>query len=137
MAFECNFDAFRHATWGGEDSLDYLVCVSEDLSQAQFAWSFATAPGGEVRIRLENAEPGAQGVHARYEADMVDPVTGKTVGGSYLIAQIDASTLKALPIAPGETDDVVLYHTLYVTQPGSPKRAECFGSLTIKQGAPD
>ncbi|MCJ1960809.1 hypothetical protein [Novosphingobium mangrovi (ex Hu et al. 2023)] len=137
MAFEQNFTAFRYASWGGPQSQDYIVCVGEDLSEAQFAWSFADEPGGEVRILIETAPSGNQGVHASYDPDLIAPDAVLPSGGTNIVPFISQDTIAQLPDPEVHGADIVLHHTLYITPPDGPKRAECFGTFTIKQGAPN
>ena len=136
MAFELPITAFRHAPWGGISGLADLVRLADDWSGATFQWVFADAAGGTAKITLANAAAGSQGVSATYAADYPHPTSGADVGATTIRPQIDEATLEGLTSPTTPSDDIVLYHTLYVTPSGSIKRVLCYGAFTIKQGAP-
>lgn len=76
MSRQVDLSAYRHATWGGQDSNEEVIFLGEDLADATFVWAFAAQPGGERAFMLENAGPGEQGLCARYEASMCTPGQG-------------------------------------------------------------
>ena len=136
MAFELPITAFRHAPWGGISGLADLVRLADDWSAATFQWVFADAAGGTAKITLANAAAGSQGVSATHDPDYPHPTSGAVVGATMIRPQIDEATLEGLTSPTTPSDDIVLYHTLYVTPSGSIKRVLCYGAFTIKQGAP-
>lgn len=136
MAFELPITAFRHAPWGGASGLADLVRLAEDWSGAAYQWVFADAAGGEAKITLNTAAAGSQGVSATFDAAYPHPTSGAVVGATLMRPQIDETTLEGLTSPTTPSDDIVLYHTLYVTPSGSIKRVLCYGAFTIKQGAP-
>lgn len=123
--------------YGAGRSLYYLVCIGEDISAANFTWAFAEHDGDPTILVLANAAPGLQGIHDAYDAGLVDTETRLTAGGTYIVAQIDETTLEGLLDPVVSSSQSVLRHTLYVTPAGGIKRVECFGTLTIEQGVPD
>ena len=129
--------AFRHATWGGPVSADHLTFLGENLADAAFAWSFADSPGGAIRITLGNRPLGQQGMSATYDPDYVHPRTGRRVGATIVIPQIDEATFENLPDPVVASDSLVLVHTFYVTRPSAAKQALFEGTFRILQGAPN
>lgn len=136
MAFELPITAFRYAYWGGPDGSADLIQLVDDWSGATFEWIIADKPGGAVKITLNNAAEGSQGVSATYDSDYPHPSTGAEVGGTTIRPQINKGTLQALDDPDPVSSDIEYYHTLYVTPVGGLKTVHCFGDFTIKQGAP-
>lgn len=136
MPQDVKFVAYRHAGWGGPSGCEQVVFLGEDFADAAFAWSFANTEGGEVVLTLQNAALGQQGVSAFYDPDYVHPVDGTQVGATVLVAQIDESTLRALP-SSRRTTEMAFAHTLYVTPTGAAKQVQFSGSMVVRQGAPN
>jgi hypothetical protein len=132
MAFELPIIAFRHAPWGGRQ----LTLIADDWSDADFEWAFSVKPGMAPLITLESGPAGSQGIFAVHDPDYVHPRTGAVVGATEIIPLINEVTLEALPNPEPASADIVLYHTLYATPADGLKVPVCFGSFTIKQGAP-
>ncbi|MCJ2183132.1 hypothetical protein MTR62_10575 [Novosphingobium sp. 1949] len=137
MNQDVQLTAYRYAVWGGPDGSESLVYLGENMTDARFAWSFSESRGGAVCFTLENANAGEQGLCPQYYSDYEHPVSGRTMGATVLLAQIDEETLEQVSaqVAPGET--VSLFHTLYVTRSDGAKQVELVGTLDIKQGAPN
>lgn len=136
MAFELPITAFRHAPWGGASGLADLVRLADDWSGAALLWVIADKAGGAVQITLVNVAAGSQGISASYDAAYPHPTSGAVVGATIIRPQIDVATLEGLTSPAIPSDDIVLYHTLYVTPSGGVKRVLCYGAFTVKQGAP-
>lgn len=138
MALLKNYEAFRHAPWGGNTNEVYLDIGGEDWSGANFSWIFANAPGGTALISLGIAGAGLQGISRTYDPTAIHPKSGQVVGATRMLPQIDEATLEGLADDPGgPSADISLYHTLYATPLGKSKRVLLFGTLTVKQGAPN
>lgn len=137
MAPDVDLVAFRHATWGGPAGGEQIIFLGENLSGAVFAWSFAGTAGGIAEFTLGNAALGLQGVQLEYVDDYVHPISGKLVGATIVVPQIDETTLEGIQGAGAVSDDIILVHTLYVTRASSPKKAEFGGKFTIRQGVPN
>lgn len=136
MAFELPVTAFRHAPWGGINGSADIVRLAADWSGATFVWAFADGPGGTHLFELTAAAEGSQGISSSYDSGYIHPTSGAIVGATTIRPQIDEATLSGLDDPDPVSDDIELYHTLYVTLPGENKRVFCYGIFTIKQGAP-
>jgi hypothetical protein len=136
MAFDLPITAFRHAPWGGSSGLADLIRLVDDWHDAAFLWVIADSAGGASQITLTSVGAGSQGVSATYDDGYIHPTTRAIVGATTIRPQIDEATLEALTDPVPASADIVLYHTLYVTPTGGIKRVECYGSFTVKQGAP-
>lgn len=135
MAFEKNYVAFRSAVFGGPSGRVFIDVLGQDLSGATFAWAFSTAAGQPPAFTLEAAAANVQGLTSTYDPNMTNPVTGEVVGGTRIVPHIAEATLEGLTY--NGSADLQLFHTLYETPVGGSKRVRCYGTLTIKQGAPN
>ena len=135
MSFKRNFVAFASAVWGGASGRVSITVLGVDLSGADYDWSFATSDGPTPVITLEVAAAGSQGISRTYDANIVHPLSGAVVGGTRIVPQIDENTLEGLTFSGAS--DLVLVHTLYETPAGGSKRVLCYGTFTVKQGAPN
>lgn len=135
MAFEKDYIAFKSAVFGGASGDVFIAVYGQDLSAAAFKWVFANPADLSPEIILAAASAGSQGISASYDAAAVHPVSGAVVGKTTIVPQINEATLEGLGFVG--VADKVLTHTLYETPSGGSKRVRCFGTLTVKQGAPD
>lgn len=135
MAFEKNYIAFRSAVFGGPSGRVFIDVLGQDLSSADFAWAFSTLPGANPSFTLTPQAANVQGITRTYDATMSHPVSGEVLGGTRIVPHIAEATLEGLTY--NGAADLVLTHTLYETPTGGTKRVRCYGTLTIKQGAPN
>lgn len=135
--FEWDFSHYsRHVPWGGDTGEADIVILGKDWSLSTFVWTFADSQGGTVRITLNNALPGAQGVSAVYDADYVDPETGEVTGATVITPLISETTFEGLTWAAPAVP-LTLSHDLLITPPGLSQLAYCFGQMTIEVGVGD
>ncbi len=132
MAFEWNIvHPSKHV------SLIYTFTkIGENWSAATFKLTVADTQGAAALITLNNVAAGSQGVSATYDAGYIHPTSGKVVGATSIIVQIDEATLEALtfPTAPAPK---VMAYDLLVTPSGSHQRTHAWGALTVNPGVGD
>jgi len=125
----------KHAPWGGDQGDKEFFYWARDLSAATFKWVFYDPADRSVKMTLDTAAEGSEGIFAEWFAGIVNPETGVAEGHTRIVPQINETTLEGLTYSG--VSDLVLDHTLYITPSGMLQFPFCKGTVTIEQGAPD
>lgn len=136
MAYVLDFTIpSAHAPFGGDQGNWEITTWGQDLESAAFKWVFYDPTDLSEVFSLTNAAAGSEGISATWYSDLVDDVTGAAIGATLIVPQIDEGTLEGLTFVG--ISDLVLGHTFYITPSGMLQTTHCYGTVTIKQGAPD